>query len=78
MRILLTSPVFPPDLGGPAVYVPSCARFLVERGHDVTVVAFCSDPAPQGYPFEVISISRVPHRWPATFITSSERPMMKW
>jgi len=58
MRILLTSPVFPPDLGGPAVYVPNCARFLVERGHEVSVVAFCSDPAPQGYPFRVVTISR--------------------
>lgn len=58
MRILLTSPVFPPDLGGPAVYVPNCARFLVERGHEVTVVAFCSDPEPKGYPFRVVAISR--------------------
>ncbi len=56
MRILITSPVFPPDLGGPAVYVPSVGRFLVARGHTVTVVAFCSDPKPSGYPFEVISI----------------------
>jgi glycosyltransferase involved in cell wall biosynthesis len=50
--------VFPPDLGGPAVYVPSIGRFLVERGHDVKVVAFCSDPAPKGHPFPVVSISR--------------------
>ena len=39
MRVLITSPVFPPDLGGPAVYVPSLARWLVERGHEVKVVA---------------------------------------
>jgi glycosyltransferase involved in cell wall biosynthesis len=58
MRVLLTSPVFPPDLGGPAVYVPSLGRFLVERGHEVKVVAFCSDPAPRGYPFPVTAISR--------------------
>ncbi len=58
MRILITSPVFPPDLGGPAVYVPSLARYLVERGHQVSVVAFCSDPAPSGYPFRVRTISR--------------------
>jgi glycosyltransferase involved in cell wall biosynthesis len=58
MRVLITSPVFPPDLGGPAVYVPSLARFLVERGHAVRVVAFCSDPEPKGWPFEVVSISR--------------------
>ena len=58
MRVLITSPVFPPDLGGPAVYVPSLGRFLVERGHQVEVVAFCSDPQPKGHPFPVRAISR--------------------
>jgi glycosyltransferase involved in cell wall biosynthesis len=58
MRVLITSPVFPPDLGGPAVYVPSLARFLLERGHSVEVVAFCSDPEPKGHPFPVVAISR--------------------
>lgn len=58
MRVLVTSPVFPPDLGGPAVYVPSIGRFLVERGHSVEVVAFCSDPEPAGYPFPVTAITR--------------------
>jgi glycosyltransferase involved in cell wall biosynthesis len=57
MRVLITTPVFPPDLGGPAVYVPSLGRFLVERGHEVEVLAFCSDPRPTGYPFRVVSIS---------------------
>ena len=56
MRVLITTPVFPPDLGGPAVYVPSLARWLVERGHEVEVLAFCSDPAPQGFPFPVHTI----------------------
>jgi glycosyltransferase involved in cell wall biosynthesis len=60
MRVLITAPVFPPDLGGPAVYVPSLGRFLVERGHEVRVVAFCSDPNPTGYPFEVVAIPRGP------------------
>jgi glycosyltransferase involved in cell wall biosynthesis len=56
MRILITTPVFPPDLGGPATYVPSIGRWLVERGHELRVVAFCSDPNPTGYPFEVVTI----------------------
>lgn len=60
MRVLITSPVFPPDLGGPAVYVPSLARFLVARGHTVRVVAFCSEAHPNGYPFEVVAIPRGP------------------
>lgn len=60
MRVLITSPVFPPDLGGPAVYVPSLGRYLVERGHEVTVVAFCSVANPQGFPFPVVPILRGP------------------
>jgi glycosyltransferase involved in cell wall biosynthesis len=58
VKILITSPIFPPDLGGPATYVPSLASFLAGRGHDVTVVAFCSDPEPKGWPFKVVSIAR--------------------
>lgn len=58
MKILVTSPIFPPDLGGPATYVPSIASYLAGRGHEVTVVAFCSDPAPSGWPFRVVSIPR--------------------
>ncbi len=71
MRVLITSPVFPPDLGGPAVYVPSIGRFLVERGHEVRVVAFCSDPEPTGHPFPVTSISRgsLPVRYARAFWT---------
>ena len=53
MRILITSPVFPPDLGGPAVYVPSAARFFVDAGHEVEVLAFCSRKEVTGYPIEV-------------------------
>ncbi len=60
MRVLITSPVFPPDLGGPAIYVPSLARYLLSRGHEVGVVAFCSDPNPTGYPFEVFAVTRGP------------------
>jgi glycosyltransferase involved in cell wall biosynthesis len=60
VKILITSPIFPPDLGGPSTYVPSLASDLVRRGHEVTVVAFCSDPDPQGWPFRVVSI---PRRW---------------
>jgi glycosyltransferase involved in cell wall biosynthesis len=58
VNIVITSPIFPPDLGGPATYVPSAAGWLAARGHSVTVVAFCSDPAPTGWPFRVVSVPR--------------------
>jgi glycosyltransferase involved in cell wall biosynthesis len=70
MRVLITSPVFPPDLGGPATYVPNIARWLVERGHEVKVIAFCSDPEPAGHPFEVESIlpGSIPIRYLKAFL----------
>jgi glycosyltransferase involved in cell wall biosynthesis len=71
MRILITSPIFPPDLGGPSTYVPSLASDMAARGHEVTVVAFCSDPEPKGWPFRVISIPRqwMPLRYLKDFLT---------
>jgi len=38
MRILITTGIFPPDIGGPATYVPTIAKALAERGHQVTVL----------------------------------------
>ncbi len=39
MRILITVGIYPPDIGGPATYVPFIADRLADRGHEVTVVA---------------------------------------
>ncbi len=39
MRVLITAGIFPPDIGGPATFVPHIAAALAERGHAVTVVA---------------------------------------
>ena len=52
MKICITSPIFPPDLGGPSIYVPSLARYLVSRGHEVKVIAFCEEQEHEGYPFK--------------------------
>lgn len=40
MRILIPTGAFPPEIGGPATYVPRLADALIERGHDVTVMTF--------------------------------------
>ncbi len=39
MNILLAADIFPPESGGPATYVVTLARELVERGDTVTVVS---------------------------------------
>lgn len=38
MSILIVTGIFPPDIGGPATYVPVMADALVKRGHRVAVV----------------------------------------
>lgn len=50
MRILLTAGIFPPEIGGPATYVPRIATALAARGHAITVVA----PAPAGVPCPIV------------------------
>jgi glycosyltransferase involved in cell wall biosynthesis len=39
MKILLTSGIYPPDIGGPASYVPKLSRALRSEGHQTTVVS---------------------------------------
>jgi glycosyltransferase involved in cell wall biosynthesis len=66
MRILITSDIFPPDVGGPATYVPRIAAELVRRGHQVTVVTYSlvqSQAADGSYPFPVVRVSAAPPRW---------------
>ncbi len=38
MRVLLTTGIYPPEIGGPATYVPQLARYLIECGHEITVL----------------------------------------
>lgn len=45
MRILITSPVLPPELGGPATYSSSLARWLRARGHGVTLLSYAERDA---------------------------------
>jgi glycosyltransferase involved in cell wall biosynthesis len=65
LRILLPTGIFPPDIGGPASYVPRIARSLVERGHSVEVVTLADDPDVDGdFPFPVRRIRRGMKRIP--------------
>ncbi len=66
MRILITSDIFPPDVGGPATYVPRIADELVQRGHQVTVVTYSISklhPGDNRYRFRLVRVSSDPPRW---------------
>jgi glycosyltransferase involved in cell wall biosynthesis len=38
MNIVVITGIFPPDIGGPASYVPTISSELLQRGHNITVV----------------------------------------
>jgi glycosyltransferase involved in cell wall biosynthesis len=66
MRILITSDIFPPDVGGPATYVPAVADELEQRGHEVTVATYslvASHPADAHHHFQIVRLSAAPPRW---------------
>jgi len=70
MKVLIVTGIFPPDIGGPATYVPLMARSLLGRGHEVRVITTsepghlgCDDP----FPF---AVTRVPRRQPLTTRTA--------
>jgi glycosyltransferase involved in cell wall biosynthesis len=59
-RVLIVTGIFPPDIGGPATYVPAISRELVKHGHKVTVVTL-SDALgheDRSYPFRVVRLRR--------------------
>ena len=60
MRLLLITGIFPPDIGGPATYVPQLAGALAARGHQITVLTLSDrlDHDDGHYPFAVVRLPR--------------------
>lgn len=63
LNILIVAGIFPPDIGGPATYVPKIASELVKWGCEVTVITMSDElnHDDSGYPFKVI------RRWRGQF-----------
>jgi len=60
LDVLIVTGIFPPDIGGPATYVPEISSELVKRGHKVTVVTLSDtlDHNDRSYSFRVHRIQR--------------------
>ena len=43
MKVLITVGIFPPDIGGPASFVPKIANILTENGYEVIVVCLSDE-----------------------------------
>jgi len=64
MNVLMITGIFPPDIGGPATYVPTMASELVKRGHKVTVMTLSDslDHDDRMYSFPLHRIRRRPFK----------------
>jgi len=40
MKILIIAGIFPPDIGGPANYIPKLSTALLSKGHEISVLTF--------------------------------------
>ena len=61
MKVFIGTGIFPPDIGGPATYVPTMASELVRRGHQVSVLTLSDrlDHDDRSYSF---AVQRMPRR----------------
>jgi glycosyltransferase involved in cell wall biosynthesis len=63
MRILLASGIFPPDIGGPATYIPKFAKNLSDSGHEVQILTLSDSLEPVNQSdFKVTYIFRKQHK----------------
>ncbi len=85
MRIAMVTGIFPPDVGGPATYVPVVARGLQAMGHQVTVIT-SSEPhhlaweqtQDMPYTFPVVRLNRrVFWAWRSVYYQQKLTPYLK-
>ena len=65
MDILITVGIFPPDIGGPASFVPKIAKYLINKGHNVKIICL-SDKEHLTYKDD-ISVIRINRNSPIIF-----------
>ncbi len=73
MKIFIITGIFPPDIGGPATYVPAIATAFANNGNEVTVLTLSDGVAHDDsqHPFPVTRIRRSTHkllRWLITLV----------
>lgn len=57
-RLLIVTGIYPPDIGGPATYVPILAKGLVDSGDRITVATFGDQQTPPGDGWHVSCVSK--------------------
>ena len=72
MDILITVGIFPPDIGGPASFVPKISKYLINKGHNVKIICLSDkEHLDNKDEFSVIRINRnlpIISRWFKTIV----------
>jgi len=58
LKILITVGIFPPDIGGPASFVPKIAKLLRENGFEVTIICLSNEKIVDNESYKIIRILR--------------------
>jgi len=58
LKILITVGIFPPDIGGPASFVPKIAKLLHENGFEVTIICLSNEKIVDNESYKIIRILR--------------------
>ena len=69
MKIFVTVGIFPPDIGGPASFVPKISDLLTKNDHEVEVLCLSDEEHGDDYNYGVVRVKRsLPKiiRWPKT------------
>ncbi len=65
MDILITVGIFPPDIGGPASFVPKISKYLINKGHNVKII--CLSDKENLYHKDELSVIRINRNLPIIF-----------
>ncbi len=60
MKLLIATGIFPPDVGGPATYVPFLASACAKSGNGIRVVTYGSSAVPDSVAYSVTRVPRYP------------------
>ena len=71
MKILITVGIYPPDIGGPASFVPKIANLLSQNNYEVTVICLSDNSLQDNETYKVKRVLRNQNlliRWLKTII----------
>ena len=71
MKIVIATPIYPPEVGGPATYTIEIEKQLIQHGHQVTVLTFSNLDNPLLTP-QTIVIDKKLSRWRRIFRFGTE------